>query len=180
MADRNEALDLVQYHQAVIDTLAGVFPVFKEVTDYPQDRKQRTVPALYIDLEEMEEANKEDAGTGQVSLCLRMSARIVLPASTPQVGRTVRALAAAVAATVHQNRFGVPINAAQLVGAYPDHFEPELDQFVVWRVDWQHVAQFGVSVWLDDNVGTAPANVFSAFSENGENAPLSAFEQIAP
>lgn len=159
MADQNAALDLELFHQAVIDQLKAEFPAFLVVDDYPQDRRAKPVPALYVELEEMEGANDEDPGTGQQALALRFAARIILPASMPRVGRRIRVMAAALCAFVHLNRFGQRVNAAQLIGAYPDMFAPEeLDQYVVWRVEWQQVGHFGASVWLDYSQGGVPSD----------------------
>jgi hypothetical protein len=162
MADQNTALDLELFHQAIIDRLRAQFPGFRVVDDYPQDRRARPVPALYLDLEEMEGANDEDPGTGQQALALRFAARIILPASLPGVGRKIRAMAASLCAFVHLNRFGQPVNAAQLIGAYPDVFAPEeLDQYLVWRVEWQQVGHFGVSVWEEFSQGSVPGDLLS-------------------
>lgn len=177
MADQNLAFDLDAYHDAVLAALKQAFPVFKTVDDYPQDRRPRATPALFIELDEAEQANDEDPGTGQQAMNLRMVARVVVPASGDKSGRQVRSLALAVAAFVHLSRFGQPINAAEVVGAYPDAFEPELDQYLVWRVEWQQVAHFGSVVCPD---GADLQGIFLAYSENGVNAPLEDFAQVVP
>jgi FAD/FMN-containing dehydrogenase len=158
MADQNGAVDLGVFHQAIIDQVKAAFPVFVVVDDYPQDRRPKSTPALYLEIDEMEGAGDEDPGTSQQALSLRYAARIVLPRSMDQVGRQVRMLAAAVAAFAHLNRFGQRVNPAQVIGAYPDAFEPELDQYVVWRVEWQQVGHFGTSVWLEYSQGETPGS----------------------
>ncbi|EKN01119.1 MULTISPECIES: hypothetical protein [unclassified Acidocella] len=178
MANQNGAVDLDAYHDAVLDALKQEFAIFKTVEDYPQDRKPRATPALFVELEELEQANDQDPGTGQQALNLRMVARVIVPASDEKAGRQVRALAAAVASFVHLNKFGQAILAAQVVGAYQDAFSPELDQYLVWKVEWQQVGHFGCSVY-DCSDPNAEA-IFLAYSENGVNAPLDAFHQVLP
>jgi hypothetical protein len=54
------------------------------------------------------------------------------------------------------------VNAAQLIGAYPDVFAPEeLDQYLVWRVEWQQVGHFGGSVWEEFSQGSVPGDLLS-------------------
>jgi hypothetical protein len=41
-------------------------------------------------------------------------------------------------------------------------FAPEeLDQYLVWRVEWQQVGHFGASVWVDDSQGSVSGDLMS-------------------
>ena len=49
----------------------------------------------------------------------------------------------------------------------PDAFEPQLDQFVVWRVDWQQVVHLGESVWSPDSSLVPSEILYSTAPEIG-------------
>ena len=42
------------------------------------------------------------------------------------------------------------------MGGYPDDFQPEIDKYEVWRVEWQQVIHLGETIWTDE--GTTPQN----------------------
>jgi hypothetical protein len=163
MANENAAVALNDLHDAIIDRIKMAFPAFKLVDDYPIDRKPKALPACMIELEEFEQANDQDPGTGQQALDMRWNARIILGFRTANVGRQTRLMAASLAAFIHLNRFGQKVGAAQVMGAYPDGFEPDLDEYVVFRVEWHQVGHFGVSAYADDDLTQIPENVFVGY-----------------
>lgn len=163
MANQNAAVALNDLHQAIIDQVKAAFPAFKVVDDYPIDRTPPVLPACYIELEEFEQANDQDPGTGQQALDMRWCARIILGFRTANVGRQTRLMAASLASFIHLNRFNQPVDAAAVMGAYPDGFDPELDQYVVFRVEWHQVGHFGESTYADDDLTPAPKGVFVGY-----------------
>lgn len=164
MADQNTPVDLGALHDAILAAIKAAFPSLAYVDDYPLDRKPKAVPACLVECDEMEPANDEDSGTGQQSLALHFNARLILPFRTATAGREIRIMAAALSALVHENRWGQFINPAEVLGCFPDAFDPDLDQYLVWRVEWRQVGQFGVSVWAD--TGPAVPGVYLGFSPN--------------
>ena len=110
----------------------------------------------------------------------RFEARLVIGfrqgAANPKL--EIRKLAAAMCAFVRLQRWGCPIGPAMVVGAYRDDFEPELDQYEVWRVEWQQVIHLGETVWKG---GTPPPDtVVSGFAPLvGEDYP-GEYQQVAP
>lgn len=154
----NTEVTLEQVHAAIVAAIGAQFPDL-HVEAYRQDRKLLPVPACMVELTEMQGAPELDPGTEQLAVTATFEAQLVMPFR--QAGKNprleVRKLAAAVAAFAHLNRWGCPIGPAEVTGAFPDDFEAELDQFEVWRVEWQQVIHLGNTVWTD--TGTQPSVV---------------------
>ena len=74
----------------------------------------------------------------------------------------VRRLAAEFLAWARLQRWGCPVGPAMMIGAWPDEFDPELDQYECWRTEWQQVIHLGASDWTDD--GTTPTDPAVSFA----------------
>jgi hypothetical protein len=153
----NTELDLDQLHQAIIDKITAQFPDFRTVEDYGQDRKRLTTPACLIELADMEPVPEEDPGTEQLATLARFEARIIIGFRQLEAKREIRKLAAALGAFIHQQRWGKPVAPAEVTAITPDEFDPELDQFEVWRVEWQQIIHLGLNVW---DGSSFPARMF--------------------
>lgn len=168
MADAETEIDLDQLHQAIIDTIAAKFGSagtgeLPTVEDYPEDRKPPAAAKCVIELVEAPADGAADPGTEQQAFLTRWEARVMIHSlRTPNAKRAVRKLALALAAFIRLQRWGLPVGAADVIGAFPDDFDPELDQFEVWRVEWQQVAHIGATVWTND--GTLPVEVLASYS----------------
>lgn len=160
MPQPDTALDLDQLFDAVIASIRGAFPQFEMVDAYPEDRRQMPVPACLIDLIELEPT--DDPGTEQLAVIAHFEASIVLPFRAPRAKRAVAKLAAAIAHHVQGRRWGLPIAPAQVISIAPSDFDPELDRFETWSVEWQQTVHIGESIWNDD--GTPPTQVLAAWS----------------
>lgn len=154
-------IDLDAVHQAVLAALAAQFPSVATVEDYRTERQSLPLPAILVELEDFEAVPEEDPGTGQLAARARFVARIVLSFRTASAERAIRKLAAAVGAFAHLNRWGVPVEPAQVLTIAPEEFEPELDQFVCWSVEWQQVVHLGASVWTPE--GKLPEEVLYSY-----------------
>ena len=102
-----EALDLGAALDTVVATLAAAFPTFKTVAAEDETRKTLEVPAIIVQMSELEPDPDKDPHTGQFPCLVRIEARIVLGYRTPKVRREVLKAAGALAAAVHSNRLGV-------------------------------------------------------------------------
>ena len=140
-------INLDQLHQNIIDRIKLQFPALVTVEDYREDRKRLPVPACLIELTDLEPNPDEDPGTEQLAVLARFDARIVIGFRTTKAQREIRKLAAALATFIQGERFGLPIGPAVVTSITPDDFSPELDQFEVWRVEWQQPVSLGASVW---------------------------------
>lgn len=157
-------LDIDAMHDALIAGATAQFPDLRTVADYHDDRDTLQMPALLFELVALE-ADDEDRGTEQLTMIARFEARVVLGFRTAAVEREVRKLAAAIALWINGNRFGQPIEPAEIMSVDPDPFDPDLDQFAVWRIEWRHQVDIGTSVWIND--GTVPDAVFSWVPRTG-------------
>lgn len=169
--DRNTEVTLDQVHDGIVSTLQAQFPAVN-VEAYRLDRKDLPLPSILVELTEMEVVPELDPGTGQLAVMATFEAQVVIGFRQPgkNAKREIRNLAGALAAFARLQRWGCKIGPAQVVGAYRDDFEPELDQYEVWRVEWQQVVHLGETVWKGGN--PPPDTVF--VSDGGE------YGQIAP
>lgn len=152
-------IDLDDLFAAIAASIQAQFPVFALVESYPANRKAMPVPACIFELSDLEPM--EDIGTEQLAVMARFEARIVMGFRTENVRRAVPKLAAALALHVRARRWGLPVEPAIVTAIEPDDFDPDLDQFEVWRVDWQQIIHIGPSVW--DDGGVTPSEVMSGF-----------------
>lgn len=150
MANANTEVTLDAVHDAIVERIRSQFPALKTVQAYRLERKTLPTPACLIELMEMETGqDADDPGTEQLAVNARFEARLILGFKTPQAKLEIRKLAAAVAAFARLNRWGCPIGPANVIGAWPDDFDPELDQYECWRVEWVQVIHLGTSIWTD-------------------------------
>jgi hypothetical protein len=157
----NTEIDLNQLHQSIIDAIAAQFPDLVTVDDYHEERNRLAIPACLIELADMEGSPDDDPGTEQLAMVARFEARIIIGFRTPHAKREIRKLAAAIGAFIQANRFGQPISPAEVTAITPDDFSPELDQYEVWRIEWQHIVHLGATVWTND--GTIPTQVLASW-----------------
>ena len=148
MADANIYVTVEEIQDAITQKIKTQFPDLQTVEFYRLDRKNLPVPACILELVECEAAPDENPGTAQLAVRARFSAQLTIGFRQP--GRKnpkleIRRLAAAVAAFVHQQRWGVRIDPAEVIGFWPDDFSPELEQFEVWRV----FHPLGWRVWIE-------------------------------
>ena len=164
MANANTVTTLDAVHNGIVSAIQAKFPSLATVEAYRTNRKSLPVPACLIELTEMDGAPDDDPGTEQLAVTARFEATLVIGfrqgANNPK--REIRKLAAALAAFIRLKRWGCPIGPAEVIGAYPDDFDPELDQYECWRVEWQQLIHLGDTVWTDE--GETPTQVLASFS----------------
>jgi hypothetical protein len=168
--DRNTEVTLDQVADAIVATIAAKFPDL-HVEAYRKDRRGLPVPACLVEMTGFD-PDETDPGTGQLAVMATFEALFVIgfrqPGKNPK--REVRKLAAAFAAFCRLQRWGCKIGPAEVLGAHPDDFDPDLDQFDCWCVEWQQVIHLGETVWTND--GVQPTAVFvsgqAPFGPDGE------------
>ncbi|GLP86298.1 hypothetical protein [Tritonibacter mobilis] len=145
-------VDLDVMHDAIIAQIGAWFPTLETVGDYQEDRRTLSVPAVLIELIDMEGDPDADPGTGQAPFVSKWVARVILGSKAEDVKREVRKLAAALGAKVHQQRWGQAVSPAQVTYIGPDAFDPDFDKFEVWAVEWDQQIDLGESVWTGEGV----------------------------
>lgn len=167
MANANTVITLDQLHAGILAAISAQFPDLATVEAYRLERRNLPTPACLIEMTEMDAAPDVDPGTMQLAVNARFEARLVIGfrqnGANPKL--EVRKLAAAFAAFARLNRWGCRVGPADVIGAYPDDFDPELDQFECWRVEWQQVIHLGDTVWTDS--GEVPTPYYSWSPEIG-------------
>jgi hypothetical protein len=153
MSDPNAFLDLDALHAAIVSDIKAQFPSIATVEFYRTEaRKSIPCPAILLDLCEFEAEPDDDPGTEQLSVSARFEAEIIFGFKTPNVKQAIRVFAAAFMAWLRLRRWtGIVTDAAKVIGAYPDDFKPELDEYVVWRVEWSQVLYLGTNTWTDSS-----------------------------
>lgn len=158
MTNANTEITIEQMQDAITTSIAAHFPALKAVALYDEDdRDGKPLPAVFVEIEDFEGAPDANPGTEQTAVQLRISARIVIGFRTAKAKTEIRKLAAAMAHFVNLNRWGLPVSPAEFLVAGPDDFEPGLDQFETWRVEWQQIVHLGESVWESDD--TTPTEI---------------------
>lgn len=159
MADN---LDLDQLHDAIKAKISAQFPALEAVEDYEAPRKSLELPAVLIELVDMEADPESDPGTEQLPVVSKWVARIIMSFRTEDVKREIRKLAGSLGVVVHQNRWGMPVSPAQVTYIGPDAFDPELDKYEVWAVEWDQQLDLGKSVWTGE--GITPERVMIGYA----------------
>lgn len=178
MANANTEITIEGVHTAILDAIRENFPSLVTVDAYLLDRQNLPAPACLLELSELEAtADAADPGTEQLAVTARFSALLAIGfrqgRASPKL--EIRKLAASMLAFLRLQRFGLPIGPAQIAGAYPDSFDPDLDQYECWRIDWSHVLHLGSSIWTDDESAVVPSPSIRGGPEGtdpGEYAPV--------
>ena len=157
-----DPVDLSHAFDTVIAALAQQFPTFRTVAAEDEDRQSLPVPAILVQISEIEPEPDNDVHTGQFPCMVRFEARVILGHRTPRVRREVIAAAGALAAFVHNNRLGMAWGAATVVSVAPDEFAPMANQFDVWAVEWMHETHLGENYFADD--GITPTELLTSWS----------------
>jgi hypothetical protein len=148
----SRTVELNAMHDAILAKISADFPALATVGDYDADRKALQVPAVLVELIDLEGAPDEDPGTEQVPFVSKWVARVILGFRTESVKREVRRLAAALGVKIHRQRWGQPVSPAQVTYIGPDAFDPEFDKLEVWAVEWEQQIDLGASVWIGEGV----------------------------
>lgn len=167
MSDPNAFLDLDALHDAIVADIKAQFPDLVTVEFYrTEERHNLPVPAVLLDLCEFENETDLDVGTDQLAVSARFEAQIIFGFKSPNVKMEIRKFTAAFAAWLRLRRWtGISTDAAQVISCHPDEFDPRLDEYEVWCVEWTQGLYLGNSVW-EDNSGALPNTVFVGYKPN--------------
>lgn len=149
-------INITELHEAIGQALADEFPA-ATVAAYGRPGEKLNVPAITFELDSIEPADPDDSGTEQLEVRLRFTAYVIH--SYKQGNKlAVRVMAANLARFIRGKRWGKPVGPAQFLASVPDTFDAENPEYEVWRVEWEHTACLGESVW--DDSGLTPERVF--------------------
>lgn len=137
--------NLAQLHTALVAGLRTKLAGVPTVDAYPVIQRRISLPAVLVELAEMEPG--DDPGSGETALIGRFQARAVIDPTQSGADLQVRELAARIAVAITHETWGLPISIARLVQIGEDAFKPELDGYMVWVVEWTHEFHLGESAW---------------------------------
>lgn len=137
--------NLAQLHTAIVSGLCSKLAGIPTVEAYPVIQRRIHLPAVLLELAEMEPGG--DPGTGETALVGRFQARAIVDPNQPAADLQVRELAARIAVALTHETWGLEISVAQLVQIGDDAFKPELDGYLVWVVEWTHEFHLGAAAW---------------------------------
>lgn len=147
-------------HAAIKTVLAAKYP--DATVDFygrPGDRIQ--TPAILLELEDIQAQDPDDLGTEQLPAVLNFNAYVVLDFKAGKK-QAVKVLAADVATFIRGKRWGCPVGAASVVGAFPDVLAGREEAYEVMRVEFSHEVLLGQDIWTED--GQVPWKVYLGIS----------------
>lgn len=181
--DANTNVDLDALHDAIVADIKAQFPDIQTVEFYRTEERgggvKLPLPAIILDLCEFDPDMEKDPGTEQLYVNARFEAEIIFGFRTPQVKRQIRKFAAAFAAWLRLRRWnGVRTGPAYVLGVQRSDFDPALDQYEVWSVEWSQPVHLGDTVWTND--GTLPTVVMAGWSPKIGEGHEQDYDQVAP
>lgn len=186
-------IDLDVLHDAIVADIKAAFPQFATVEFYDENRKELPKPACLLELVEMDTIRDEDPGTEQLCVMATFEAQLVIDFRTPKAKRAISFLAAGLAAWLRMRRWTnysgttpkLPTGEALVIGAYRDDFRAigmqrsqDLEQYEVWRVEWQQRIHLGNTIWTDE--GATPSEVFTGWSPDIGLGNEDKYTQVVP
>lgn len=138
-------IDILQ--DQIAASISEKFPDYVVVEFYREDRQTLPTPAILLELVDFEPEPEENDGTERIPLRLNFEARIVIGFRSETAERAIRRMSAALAVFIHDNTFGTEAEPAVLTAASPDDFDAGFDRYLVWRLEWSHLAFLGQNVW---------------------------------
>jgi hypothetical protein len=164
----DEPFSLDQLNRAIEQNLKAHLPGVQAVTAWPNIKDRIALPAVFIELAEMEPG--VDIGTGHTTLVCKFEARIIVDPIRPQHCQQAAYLAAQLAVLLRLQTWGLEVEPAEFGQAMQDWTKPELDGYVVWLVEWTHQLYLGVEEWPWPNEPPGSL-VFDIESDDGPFKP---------
>lgn len=167
-------VDLKELHDAINARLTEAFPGVSIFTNYERFQKLVPTPAILVELVEMPRNQDDgDTGTGQFHFDLNFEARCVCKNIDGAGTVAVRKLAIALAGYIHDTKWGMkvpddpnqteleiqPVSPAYVNGAFEDVWEPDIDTYEAFRVEWSHSAYVGVDAFLGGDFVPVTLNI---------------------
>lgn len=147
-------------HQTLLEGLSQVTGI-NHCCDYPKRRDQIKLPALLLDLVEIEPA--KDPGTGELAITAHWEARLVT--NDAQEESVTWNLVISTLVWLYNHSFAdVNIGKADIKQATPDSFTPDLQGHRVWLIEWTHLVRIGDNIW--DGEGVIPGELYVSINDD--------------
>ena len=156
----NIPIDTDSLHTAILAAFTAQFPD-AYVGFYPRPGETLTVPAILLEMEDILADDPDDIGTEQLAVTINLNAYVVLSYKTGQK-KALRKFAAAVMAYIRGRRWGVPVGAANVIGAHPDKLDGQPEDYECFRVEFSHAALLGTDIFAGD--GIIPTELYLGYA----------------
>lgn len=141
-------MDVEQLQQTILEGLATLEGV-QTVSGMPKRHDTLTLPAVLVDLAELEPAR--DPGTGELGLLSHWEARVVM-SDQPEEAVIWHLVVAILFWLFDFDWSTINVGRAQLKQAAPDHFSPMFQGHRVWLIEWVHDIRVGNNVWDGEGI----------------------------
>lgn len=141
----DEAFTLDHLYAAIEQHIADTISGLKYVGTMPDLRERVDVPAVVIELTELEPG--VDQGTGETALIARFEARVIVGSEREQCQQQAAFAAAQIAILLRTQTWGLEVGQAEFVRCAQDWTRPELDGYAVWVVEWTQPIWLGAQEW---------------------------------
>lgn len=155
----NTPVNIATLHASIKSALTAGFSG-TAVDYYARQGERVAVPAIFFELEEVTADDPDDIGTEQLAVRLKFNGYVV---NSYKAGNKlgIRTAAVALMQFIRGKRWGQPVGAANVIGAFPDTMQGQPDDYEVMRVEWEHEALLGTDIWPG---GIVPSEVWLGIS----------------
>ncbi|WP_455928799.1 hypothetical protein [Pseudomonas fluorescens] len=168
--------ELTTLHDAITRIISERMPSVLHVESFPELDAQVRAPALLYGITDM--ALGTDRGEGKTALVGRFQACILIEADRPKAPLQAAILASQLATVLKDQWWDVEFvtGPPEQIHAQPEAPLPELEQFVMWSVQWIQNFEVGELVWPWPD--EPPGSLVFGFSP--ETGPGSEGQYVAP
>ncbi|VVO78271.1 hypothetical protein PS858_01671 [Pseudomonas fluorescens] len=140
--------ELTTLHDAITATLSAAMPKVLHVEAFPELGSKVRTPALLYGLTDMTLGT--DRGEGKTALIGRFQSCILIDADREKASLQAAILASLMAAALKDQWWGLDfvLGPPLHIHAQPEAPTKELEQFVMWSVQWIQHFEVGEAEWL--------------------------------
>lgn len=159
--------ELTTLHEAITRTLRERMPALLHVEEFPELGVDIKIPALLYGITDM--APGIDRGEGKTALIGRFQSCILIEATRDKASLQAAILAAQVAVVLHNQTWGVEFvtGVPENVHAQPEAPTQELEQFVMWSIQWTQAFEVGELEWPWPD--EPPGSLLLGFNDAGKD-----------
>lgn len=162
MSEQKQNVDLIDVHEAMVQSIKNKMPMLKTVQSYePFTRDTIETPSVLIEAVEMKPGKR--TGDERLSVTVEFLAHCCLSIRTDRVELEIRNFAAKLMRVIEGNRWGLAeaVERPTRLSAMPGMFKPDDKGFESWVVSWEQTIHLG-NVWQDTEF--MPQEVFIGLS----------------
>lgn len=139
--------ELTTLHEAITRKIAAAMPRFLHVEEFPELGSEVQTPALLYGLTDMTLGT--DRGEGKTALIGRFQSCILVDATRKKASLQAAILASQMVATLNYQYWDLDfvVGPPENIHAQPEAPTQDLEQFVMWSVQWTQAFEIGTLEW---------------------------------